>query len=469
MTAPATAPVEGRRCPSCSAPVSDRAAICAFCDAVLDPRAAALAPAPAPRRARARSARPSLGAFALRFLARTAIVLSVVAAIVIGGAALLARMVQKGVIARAERAAAGVMSDSSRSDWRELDAAVVATARTLGASAQPDTAAASALAAISRRGRANDELLAGGPAADSAVASPRPPLRPSARLKAFAALPARPAGALRDSLVMDTLDARLALWRRLAYSAALPAMWPYSEKVTELRDPMVLPVIGFSATRELAQRNASAALLAASRGDTRGAVRHLRENVAAAGQVMRVPMTIYYLVGRMIVRESATMMGDIARVTRDSALAAEAAAIGHLAERRAAPNMLAVASTVFFADLADPRGPALVADRRLPPGARLDALAGVATGACLRTSELVFGVSSARRAALDAAANGLRDLEGSEVLIGVQRRWLDDLIERPNETFTTMARYGGSSRRRPSRVPFVGGAMARTWGCLRAI
>jgi hypothetical protein len=89
----------------------------------------------------------------------------------------------------------------------------------------------------------------------------------------------------------------------------------------------------------------------------------------------------------------------------------------------------------------------------------------VGIGACLRTRELLFGVSGDRRRTLETAAAGLRDIDGAAAMVQVHRLWLDDLIERPETTFRRL-RPGS---RRPPRVPFIGGTMARTWGCLRAI
>ena len=466
MSAPAThfQPVSAaRRCPACNSPISLRAAVCALCDAVLDP--AALAAAATAPKVKVRE-RTKVGPVLAAFLTRAAMMVLAIALLVGGLGALFVSSMQKRLLRRTERIAAEFEAERARSGWPALDGGIAAASRSLGAGVVKDDAAAARIAAFGRRGNDADVYLR--EAGIAAVPPARPAVPADSRMAAFRSLPARPGTAKLDSLAGDTLDERLAAWRGLARSAPLPVLWPYSDRIAELRDPFVLPPLPFGASKELAGRNASAALVAYAAGDARTAAVRLRENVAAAGQLMRVPMLINHLVGRAIIAEAATQMGHVARATGDSGLAREATLLSVAGERRAGSFRFAQAVPAYFADPEDPRGIALVGDRSLSPGQRVVALGGVASGFCMRTRELLFGVSGRRRGTLQAAARQLRDVEGADAMVAIHARWLDDLIERPVETFRTMGRARGANRMpRSAGMPLIGGVSARAVTCMR--
>ena len=466
MSAPAThfPPVSAaRRCPACNSPVSARAAVCALCDTVLDP--AALAAAASAPKVKVRE-RTRFGPVFAAFLGRAAMIVVVIALLVGGLGALFMSSMQKRLVRRTSRIAAEFEAERGRSSWPALEEGIAAAARGIGAASVADDAAAARIAAFGRKGTDADTYLRD----DGAPA--RPPARPAipanARMTSFQSLPARPSTARLDSLAGDTLDERLAAWRALARSAPLPVLWPYSERLGELRDPYVVPPLPFGASKELAGRNASAAIVAYASGDARSAATRLRENVAAAGQLMRVPMLLNQLVGRSIVAEAAVQMGHLAQATGDSALAREAAVLSVANDRRAGSFRFVQALPAYFADPDDPRGLALVGDRSLSPGQRVVALGGIAAGYCMRSREMLFGVSARRRSTLEAAARHLADVEGAEAMVAVNARWLDDLIERPVETFRTMGRLRGTNRMpRSAGMPLIGGVSARFLTCMR--
>ena len=454
MTAPA---LETRRCPSCGAPVSPRAATCALCDAVLD--ASAPVAAPAPRRRARRDFRAGFGRLFLRF----GVVVVVLFAIVMGVAGWFVSRMQGYLTRRAERALVAIAADSAvRGNWRALDSAAQLAARAAGQGTTLDTAAASMIAALNRRGKPSDAYWRGDRVLPAAI---HPAVMAQVRSAALAALPKPLSRGLRDSLARDTLDARLDAWRRLARSAPLSALWPYSERAVALRDPSQLPTLNLAVVKELAYRNASAALLSVARGDQVTAARRLHENVAVAGQLMRVPTPLDYLAARIVMRDAATMLGDVGRATGDAALQAESASlIASLGTRLNLGNLL-VAAPALFVEPGDQRGLAVIGDRALPPGIRSQALFGIPTGSCLRTREILFGVSDARRAALAAAGEQLRDLDGADALVAMHARWLDDLTNHPERIVASMRRDGRVAR--PSRIPFVGGMSARLYACMR--
>ena len=437
--------------------MSPRAATCALCDAVLDANAPVAAPAPR------RRPRPAFRIGFGRLFLRLGIVVAVLCTIVIAATGWFVSRMQSYLTRRAERALVTIAADSAmHGSWRALDSLTQAAARAAGRTATTDTAAASMLAGLNRRGKPSDAYWRG----DGALpAAPHPAVMAQVRSAAFASLPQPLSPGLRDSLARDTLDARLSVWRRLARSAPLPALWPYSAQAVALRDPSRLPTLNLAVFKELAYRNASAALLAVTRGDRATAALRLHENVAVAGQLMRVPTPLDYLAARVVMRDAATMLGDVGRATGDAALQAESAAlVASLGARMRLGDVL-VAAPALFAQPGDQRGLAFVGDRSLPPGIRSQALFGIPTGACLRTREILFGVSDARRATLAAAGEQLRDLEGADALVAMHARWLDDLTNHPERIVASMRRDGPAPR--PSRVPFVGGMSARLYACMR--
>ena len=467
MSAPAThfPPVSAaRRCPACNSPISSRAAVCALCDTVLDP--AALAAAATAPRVKVRE-KVRFGPVLVAFLVRTAMVLGVVAVLVGGMAALLVNAGQKRMMRRAARFAAEFEASRAQSTWPSLDTGITAATRALGGGVVADETAAANMAAYARKGIPSDGYLRG----DGEVA-PAPAHRAvpaPLRLAVFEHLPARPSRATLDSLAGDTLDARLAAWRALARSAPLPVLWPYaSARFGELRDPFVIPDLPFGVSKELAGRNSSAAAVAFAKGDVATATTRLRENVAVAGQLMRVPLLLNHLVGRAIAGDAGVQLGHVARATGDSALAREAARLTSVSDRRNGSFRFVQAVPMYFADPEDPRGPALVGDRTLSPGQRVVALGGVASGFCMRTSEVLFGVSEKRRETLRRAAQNLADVDGAQPMVALHERWLDDLIERPVETLRTMGRLRGTTRLpRTASMPLLGGVTARAVTCMR--
>ena len=462
-----------RRCPNCNSPISNRAIVCAFCDHVLDAEAHA-APV-ATRRVNVRP-RVKVGPVVRAFATRALLFVAVLAVLAGGLGAVVVNWMQNRFERRTLRFAAEFEAGRAAHRWLALDASIAAAARAIGAGTVKDEAAAGRIASFARRGRDSDRYLR-----DDGLPTPVPAraaVPGSVRMAAFAALPAPAARAVLDSLAGDTLDARLGPWRALARSAPLPVLWLYSERVAELRDPYLIPNLPFGASKELAGRNASAALLAYAAGDVDLAVTRLRENVAAAGQLARSPMLLSQLVAHAIIGEAASMLGHVAVARGDSALAREAAALaGATGQRpsgerpsgqRPSGARMVQALPAWFADPADPRGPALVGDRSLPPGQRVVAASGVVTGYCMRARELLFGVSPRRRETLRAAAQQLADVEGADAMIALYGRWLDDLIERPRETLRTMGRQRDErGLARSASRPVVGGVSARLYACMR--
>ena len=457
MTAPALVAPAQRRCPACAAPVSDRARVCAFCDAVIDPSAPEPAPAPGAR------SRATIGATLgrmLRALVVIAGVLLVLALLLVGW---FGHRVSLSLEQRARRADAQASAATAAAGWLPLDSAVRRAAAQVGAGAAIDLEAAAALSAMNRRGNADDAWWRSAPAAPV----PAPMVRPDRRSAALAALPGRIAPAFLDSLARDTMDARLAAWRRVARSAPLPVDWLYDPaRLAGERDPMRLPTPRFAATKELGLRNTSAAILALAHGDARTAALRLRENVAVGGQLMRGPSMIQALIGRTIARDAVRSLRQVARVARDSALARETAALDDALQPQQNGYAALRAAPLHFADPADPSGPALIGDRSLPAGARLELLSAVSTGACLNTRELFLGVDEDRLATMARARAALTDLPGAETFGAIHARWLDDLVRHPAQVQWWMP-YD----RRQAHVPWAptAGLRARMLLCMRML
>lgn len=96
-----------------------------------------------------------------------------------------------------------------------------------------------------------------------------------------------------------------------------------------------------------------------------------------------------------------------------------------------APTSAALAATLgrdalpaLFADPGDERALRLVADRRLGEDARLAVAAATAAGYCLDAREVLFGVSPARLALLDSAADALADAPRSAAEVRRWREWM---------------------------------------------
>jgi hypothetical protein len=237
-----------------------------------------------------------------------------------------------------------------------------------------------------------------------------------------------------------SVESRLGLWRRLARSAPLPALWPYRSGFRGVANPWVLPrartdsgVASYLAgARETAAQNRDAALLALARGDKATALLRLRENVAVGRQLMGTPLVGHSLAGLDIVASASRAMAAVGRRTRDAAVIVQAQRLTE------AVTQLAQEMTdswrrhrLLMADPVSPIGLRFVGDTTLPPAVRWQLIAGIVGGACNSVREESFGVDPRRGDVLTRAGELAADIPRTDEWVALNRRTLERLLGDP--------------------------------------
>lgn len=269
-------------------------------------------------------------------------------------------------------------------------------------------------------------------------------------------------------------ESRITLWRRLASSAPLPAVWPYRAEFPGVSNIWALPRAGNDAgvtafltgARELAQRNQAAGMLALAWGDKAGAVLRARENIAVGWQLAHAALVGQSLSGVTIITSAARAMGAVGRKTRDASLIVEAQDIGEAAavlSREMTRSWRR--DLLLMADPASLVGLRFIGDATLSPAARWQLIAAIVGGACVDLRELFFGVDRRRGDALATARQLAADIPGTDQWVDLNRRSLQRLVVDPR---AAAVEVGGAHFLRPWR-PYallgLGGAYARGAYC----
>lgn len=211
----------------------------------------------------------------------------------------------------------------------------------------------------------------------------------------------------------------LTLFRAWARSAPLPAFWGYRHGFGQPVAIYELPLRRAAVFRSLWRANAADADSALSHGHTDAALERARENLAGARHLLGQPFAIDAMIGVAQLRESARLLARVAASTQDPRLTGAAERLQMLAHAHQPIPPGNVAWLMRAA--ADPASDSLVrlaADRSAHPARRLLMTELLPAGACFNPREMLFGISSERRATMDRLLAALSDVPRLDELRG---------------------------------------------------
>ncbi len=207
------------------------------------------------------------------------------------------------------------------------------------------------------------------------------------------------------SVARDTLSPWMAVWRKLAHSAPLAAMWGYQKGLPGVSTAADLPIRNYAALRQLYLLNELSGWIALRRGEPGVALLRALENLSASRHFLDAPVLVDVLAGRTIAAAAGRLAGDAARALGDRSMVTMATQLDQLAQPGASGFM--ALQQAAERDAADPNAPLafeLFDDEKLPFAVRVEILYAVVSGACNHTREVLFGFSPEREARLRALA-----------------------------------------------------------------
>ena len=271
---------------------------------------------------------------------------------------------------------------------------------------------------------------------------------------------------LRRRLALDTVSRYLPVWRRVARGGRLPRLWPYRPDLGGATSIDALPLPRFASSKDLAYRNAAAAILAFADGDHATAERRARENVAMGDAFLRVPTATSSLVGRNIVANAGTLMMTMGwrREPRDSAFMNEGIYLRYLAHTTRGDGTRVGLAQVRDDD--DTFGLAAVRDTSLPPALRVHIARAVIGVSCQSAGELALVVfDGARRARVVDATRALADIDQDGRLASLILREYDAWDAQAASRVSSAGATDSSRRDRALRAVGLGGVAARLRRC----
>jgi hypothetical protein len=303
---------------------------------------------------------------------------------------------------RWESAVRGLQARAGR--WRAVDALVARTARV--APVKREVTAARALIAFP----------------DTTG------LDPGLVWSAFRSLPGHLRDSVRAALATAADPRALELWRRVAASVRLPALW-YATPDAVASDSLDQLGRQLATVPHLALNHAGAAALALEHGDRGAAVARAREILALGRLLWNDPLPATYLHGVSVLEVGTRALAAVATVTQDRSLAREADTLrATLDARREGAALLSRATLSRQADSPlDTLLTAITGDPGLAPVDRWAIITGIAEGACWNSAEIRSGVSPLRFYALSRAADRAADIAHTGDWAAKQRHTLEQL------------------------------------------
>ncbi len=207
------------------------------------------------------------------------------------------------------------------------------------------------------------------------------------------------------SVARDTLTPWMAVWRQLANSAPMAAMWGYQKGLPGVSTAADLPIRNYAALRQLYLLNELSGWIALRSGAPGVALLRALENLSASRHFLDAPVLVDVLAGRTIAAAAGRLAGDAARVLGDNQMVTLATELDRIAQPGATGFM--ALQQAAERDAADPNAPLafeLFDDEKLPFAVRVEILYAVVSGACYHTREVLFGFSPEREARLRALA-----------------------------------------------------------------
>jgi hypothetical protein len=214
-------------------------------------------------------------------------------------------------------------------------------------------------------------------------------------------------------------------------------LWSYRHDFPGIRYRWQLELPGYSAVKDLADRNVAAAILSLARGDKASALLRAREDIAGGLQFLRDPLLHYQ--GLLIVEDGREALAQIGRVTSDPGLIQEAGRLrAGLRTAREQERRIRDLLPVLMADPVAPVGLRVVSDTTLSPYLRWRLIEAIVWGHCLNTREVLFGIDQSRRDALVQAASLAKDIPRTNEWVALNQRTMDQWIASPSEMFSAL-------------------------------
>ena len=242
--------------------------------------------------------------------------------------------------------------------------------------------------------------------------------------------------------------------REWSRHAPLPGYWGYrpvfggADYWARLPIRQLRPVKRFALLTEAA---ADSALLA---GDAESAMTRARELLSGARHLIDQPLYIDMMIGRYVLQRGARLLARASQQAQEPMTTGAAKRLDALVEANYALSQEERRALASFADTPeDGRLLAFVADRALPASIRAETpLNAMVTAACRNPREMMFGLSSARRAAFDDMVEALADIPRIAEMSPLMRDALAT-FDAPHGFLAK--RRGASHSETPRSLPFL--------------
>ena len=242
--------------------------------------------------------------------------------------------------------------------------------------------------------------------------------------------------------------------REWSRRAPLPTYWGYRPVFGGADYWARLPIRQLRPLKQFALLTEAAADSALLAGDTEAAMVRARELLAGARHLIDQPLYIDMMIGRYVLQRGARLLARASQQGEDPMTAGAAKRLDALVEANYALSQEERRALASFADTPeDGRLLAFVADRALPASIRVETpLSAMVTAACRNPREMMFGLSSARRAAFDGMVAALSDIPRISEMTPLMR----DAFATFDSPEAFLAKQRGASRSdAPRSFPFL--------------
>lgn len=229
------------------------------------------------------------------------------------------------------------------------------------------------------------------------------------------------------SAAADTANTWMPLFRRLARSKPLPALWGYRNGLPGLEAGDYLPQRSYKLTAALFSANEGGGVLALRAGRFQEAAERARENIAASRHFIEQPNRFDAQIGHHRLRRGVMLLALAAQRSGDSATI-------HLAARLdSAVKPFDIFPRFLVDELEDPNSRTaneVIANKTLHPALRISAMSSIVLGGCRNTPEVVLGFSATRHEALNRAVEAVSDIPRGRELAQLHARRLEHMMSK---------------------------------------
>jgi len=246
---------------------------------------------------------------------------------------------------------------------------------------------------------------------------------------------------------LDTLE----FMRQWSKSKPLPPFWGYRTPIGATEEYWArLPIRRLSAAKRFALLNEAVADSALLAGDAETAMTRARELLAGSRHLIDQPLVIDMMIGRYMLQRGARLLTRSAQQAGEPMIAGAAKRLDAMAAANYSLSQEELhALTRMGESPEDGRLTAFVGDRGLPASIRAETpLTAMLSAACLNPREMMFGLSSARRAAFDEALTALSDIPRMSEMTPLMQRAMDT-FDSPGAFLARFKARGGTGFARP--------------------